>query len=66
MDLEFLLRRTPVWRAIARGVLFQEGSIVEHGEDAEAAASGGGGEPSGPEPDGSGSLRIGSLRAAQR
>src|SRR4029078_7441648 len=24
MDLEFLLRRTPVWREIARGVLFQE------------------------------------------
>ena len=38
MDLEFLLRRTPKWREIAQGVLFQEGDIVEHGEAAEAAA----------------------------
>jgi hypothetical protein len=38
MDLEFLLRRKPKWRAIARGVLFQEGDIVEHGEAAEAGA----------------------------
>ncbi|HEY2718981.1 MAG TPA: hypothetical protein VGI52_05065, partial [Solirubrobacteraceae bacterium] len=38
MDLEFLLRRTPKWRQIAKGVLFQEGDIVEHGEAAEAAA----------------------------
>jgi hypothetical protein len=36
MDLEFLLRRTPRWRAIAEGVLFQTGDIVEHGEAAEA------------------------------
>ena len=36
MDLEFLLRRTPTWREIARGVLFQTGDIVEHGESAEA------------------------------
>ena len=42
MDLEFLLRRTPVWREIARGVLFQEGDIVEHGEDAEESATEGG------------------------
>jgi hypothetical protein len=32
MDLEFLLRRTPLWREIALGILFQEGDIVEHGE----------------------------------
>jgi hypothetical protein len=38
MDLEFLLRRTPQWREIARGILFQDGDIVEHGEAAEAAA----------------------------
>jgi uncharacterized protein len=38
MDLEFLLRRTPRWREIARGVLFQPGDIVEHGEAAEAAS----------------------------
>src|SRR5882724_11210639 len=37
MDLEFLLRRTPKWREIAQGVLFQKGDIVEHGEHAEAA-----------------------------
>ena len=36
MDLEFLLRRTPRWRQIAKGVLFQDGDIVEHGEAAEA------------------------------
>src|ERR1700745_2473488 len=38
MDLEFLLRRTPLWREIARGILFQEGDIVEHGEEAEESA----------------------------
>src|SRR6476620_777991 len=36
MDLEFLLRRTPIWREIAEGVLFPSGDIVEHGEEAEA------------------------------
>ena len=25
MDLEFLLRRTPLWREIARAILFQDG-----------------------------------------
>src|SRR6478735_6546059 len=40
MDLEFLLRRTPRWREIAKGVLFQDGDIVEHGEEAEAEANG--------------------------
>jgi uncharacterized protein len=64
MDLEFLLRRTPKWREIARGVLFREGDIVEHGEAAEAAA---GGDESGLEaapaaPVTGGSLAIGSLR----
>jgi uncharacterized protein len=39
MDLEFLLRRTPLWRQIAEGILFQEGDIVEHGEDAEEEAT---------------------------
>jgi hypothetical protein len=38
MDLEFLLRRKPVWREIAREVLFKEGDIVEHGEAAEDEA----------------------------
>jgi hypothetical protein len=63
MDLEFLLRRTPRWRAIAEGVLFQDGDIVEHGEAAEAASEdgsdGGGGDSAGP---GDGSLGIGSLK----
>ncbi len=35
MDLEFLLRRDPTWRAIAQDILFKEGDIVAHGEDAE-------------------------------
>jgi hypothetical protein len=62
MDLEFLLRRTPVWREIARGVLFQEGDIVEHGEAAEAAAGDEGGDGGGTEgASGDGSLGIGSL-----
>lgn len=42
MDLEFLLRRTPLWREIARGILFQSGDIVEHGEESEARATGDG------------------------
>jgi hypothetical protein len=66
MDLEFLLRRTPKWREIARGVLFQPGDIVEHGEAAEAAADDDGDEgpaaAAPPAPAGAGgSLSIGSL-----
>ena len=38
MDLEFLLRRSPLWREIAEGILFTEGDIVEHGEEAEEEA----------------------------
>jgi hypothetical protein len=69
MDLEFLLRRTPKWREIAAGVLFQEGDIVEHGEEAEAEANGeDNGEPGpssgAPALPGDGSLGIGSLRGA--
>jgi uncharacterized protein len=64
MDLEFLLRRTPRWREIAKGVLFREGDIVEHGEAAEAGsedtdsgeASGRSATPA------DGSLGIGSLK----
>jgi hypothetical protein len=75
MDLEFLLRRTPVWRQIAQGVLFKEGDIVEHGEDAEESATEGGddggrGPTSGTvlafASDGSGSLGIGSLMGSRR
>jgi hypothetical protein len=37
MDLEFLIRRTPKWRTALHEVLFKEGDIVEHGEEAEKA-----------------------------
>jgi hypothetical protein len=63
MDLEFLLRRTPLWRDIARGILFQDGDIVEHGEEAEEAAVEEAGER-GEAVVGSDSLGIGSLRQA--
>ena len=61
MDLEFLLRRTPLWREIAKGILFQEGDIVEHGEEAEEEAVEGAAEKGAPLA-GSVSLGIGSLR----
>jgi hypothetical protein len=62
MDLEFLLRRTPDWREIAQGILFQSGDIVERGEAAEEEAFEGADDEA-PEPDfSSGSLGIGSLR----
>jgi hypothetical protein len=38
MDLEFLLRRKPQWREILQGILFKDGDIVEHGEQAEEDA----------------------------
>ena len=61
MDLEFLLRRTPLWREIAEGILFQPGDIVEHGEEAEEEAVEG--EASRGAPDAGGdSLGIGGLR----
>ena len=37
MDLEFLLRRTPKWRIALQKILFTDGDIVEHGEEAEDA-----------------------------
>jgi hypothetical protein len=64
MDLEFLLRRSPAWREIAKGVLFQPGDIVEHGEAAEAEALEGGDDPGEGAP--SGSLGIGSLKGKSR
>src|ERR1700746_4166407 len=50
MDLEFLLRRVPPWREIAQGILFQEGDIVEHGEEAEAETFEGGAAEAGAGP----------------
>ena len=61
MDLEFLLRRTPLWRQIAIGILFQEGDIVEHGEESEEAAVEGAAERGEPVA-GTDSLGLGSLR----
>lgn len=66
MELEYLFRSTPKWGGIARGILFQDGDIVENGEAAEEAAeSGSAGTaepqtiPAGPA---DGSLGIGSLK----
>ncbi len=39
MDLEFLLRQKPKWRAMLKGILFKDGDIVENAEAAEKAAS---------------------------
>jgi hypothetical protein len=64
MDFEFLLRRTPRWREIAKGVLFQPGDIVEHGEEAEAEVNAEG--ASGTQEDPAGSLGIGGLDGAVR
>ncbi len=38
MDLEFLLRQNKEWREILQGILFKEGNIVEHADEAEEAA----------------------------
>ncbi len=37
MDLEFLIRRSPKWRIALENILFKDGNIVEHGEQAEEA-----------------------------
>src|SRR3954447_14437691 len=74
MDLEYLLRRSPRWRTVAQRILFQEGDILEHGEEGEEAVDAGSEDVSDPqhEPEpipvaapaagGGGSLGIGSLR----
>ena len=61
MDLEFLLRRVRPWREVAEGILFQEGDIVEHGEEAEAETFEGGAAAHN-----DGSLGIGSLKGTPR
>jgi len=35
MNLEFLLRRKPKWRTTLQDILFKDGDIVSHGEQAE-------------------------------
>jgi hypothetical protein len=63
MDLEFLLRRTPVWREIAEGVLFKQGDITEHADEAEEGALHDAGGPEQPVPgDPTASLGIGGLK----
>ena len=37
MNLEFLLRRKADWRKEMQAILFKQGDIVEHGEEAEDA-----------------------------
>src|SRR5712692_475649 len=37
MDLEVLLRQEPKWRVALQDILFKEGDMVEHGEEAEEA-----------------------------
>ena len=37
MDLEFLLRRSPKWRAALQQILFKEGNIVQLGNRGESA-----------------------------
>jgi hypothetical protein len=59
-----LLRRTARWRETARGILFQPGDIVEHGEEAEAEVNAEG--MLRPDDDSSASLGIGGLRGADR
>ena len=63
MDLEFLLRRTPLWREIAEGILFKEGDITEHADEAEEEALHDAGGPEQPVlGDPTASLGIGGLR----
>jgi hypothetical protein len=70
MDLEYLLRRSPRWREVARQILFQPGDIIEHGEAGEEAVEGGedeaNPEPTPFAPGGSGSLGIGTLKGRDR
>jgi uncharacterized protein len=63
MDLEYLLRRTPIWRQVAQRVLFQPGDIVENGDAAEAAFEAAADEDEAPAAD---SLGIGSLKGSER
>jgi hypothetical protein len=61
-DLEYLLRRTPVWREIAKRILFSEGDIVQEAEEAEEEVIHGQDEEEPGAPGLGGSLGIGTLR----
>lgn len=61
MELEFLMRQKPLWRETARGILFQDGDIVENGEASEDAAGSDDAEVQ-PQQSLSSSLGIGSLK----
>ena len=37
MDLEFLLRQKPEWRATLQSILFKSGDITQHGDQSEHA-----------------------------
>ncbi len=39
MNLEFVLRRKPKWRAMLKGILFVDGNIVKNAEAAEKSSS---------------------------
>lgn len=65
MDLEYLLRRTPIWREVAERVLFEPGDIVANGDAAEAAFEAGADDEEGPAAS-AGSLGIGSLKGSER
>jgi uncharacterized protein len=63
MDLEFLLRKRPEWRAIAEGVLFHPGDITVNADAAEES----GDSRSAPSDDNEArSLGIGGLRSVER
>ena len=64
MDLEFLLRRKPLWREIAARTLFKDGDIVANATTAEENAGDEGSSRGEPE-DLSGSLGIGSLKGEE-
>jgi uncharacterized protein len=68
MDLEYLLRRTPIWRQVAQRVLFQPGDIVANGDAAEAAFEAGEEDesPAAAPAASAGSLGIGSLKGRER
>ena len=64
MAFEFLLRERPEWRAIAKGILFQDGDLIENAEAAEAGEPVEGDEA--PSHGVDGSLGIGSLKGDGR